>query len=198
VRRFVFAVFVSCDTCGSQPAQDAAPIAVVEASTAPKAETILAQNCFICHTQDMIDSQRLTRTQWEKELKKMSNWGAQVTDSDQPILLDYLSARADAGEYAPASMTFDDLAASIARAPGESNGDAARGKTKYEQLCQSCHGENARGAQGFGARLASRPIVWRRADFEKAVKEGQNRMPPQAASVDDAAISDLLAYLRSL
>ena len=40
----------------------------------------------------MIRGQRLTRAQWERELKKMTGWGAQVKDADREGLLEYLFA----------------------------------------------------------------------------------------------------------
>jgi mono/diheme cytochrome c family protein len=200
---FFLLAMASCDSCKSSEPQTGAPDASEAAPIENKraaAVTILEQNCLICHSLDMIEAQRLTRAQWEKELKKMEGWGAQVTDEDRPIVLDYLTANegADGGPYAFSKMTFTDLAATIAPSPGEVTGDAVRGKAKYEQVCQSCHGEGAKGAQGFGPRLAGRPAIWRKADFEKVLKEGRNRMPTQASNVDAASTGDLLVYLRSL
>jgi sulfite oxidase len=48
--------------------------------------------CIGCHEDDMIRGQRLTRAQWERELKKMTGWGAQVKDADREGLLEYLFA----------------------------------------------------------------------------------------------------------
>lgn len=45
--------------------------------------------CTPCHSLRLVDSQRLSRTAWEKEIKKMIGWGAIV--SDRQLLLDYLS-----------------------------------------------------------------------------------------------------------
>jgi len=46
--------------------------------------------CGACHDDDVIRQQRLTRAQWDREIGKMTGWGAQVKDEDRSGLLDYL------------------------------------------------------------------------------------------------------------
>ena len=48
--------------------------------------------CLVCHDDDVIRQQRLTRAQWDREITKMTGWGAKVAGVDErsPIL-DYLS-----------------------------------------------------------------------------------------------------------
>jgi len=48
--------------------------------------------CLVCHEDDVIRQQRLTRAQWDRELKKMTGWGAQVKDEEREGFLDYLFA----------------------------------------------------------------------------------------------------------
>jgi len=48
-------------------------------------------SCVGCHQDDVIRQQRLTRTQWEREITKMTDWGAQVAPQDRQALLDYLT-----------------------------------------------------------------------------------------------------------
>jgi hypothetical protein len=57
-----------------------------ESSTARKPEE---RSCTPCHSLRLVDSQRLSRTAWTKELDKMIGWGAVVPD--RQLLLDYLS-----------------------------------------------------------------------------------------------------------
>jgi DMSO/TMAO reductase YedYZ molybdopterin-dependent catalytic subunit len=69
------------------------------ASAAPPANDVPApaeyrQVCLGCHGEEAIVQQRLSRTQWERELEKMQRWGAPVTPQNQQVLLDYLSRRA--------------------------------------------------------------------------------------------------------
>ena len=52
--------------------------------------------CRSCHEEDIIRQQRLTRAQWDRELKKMTGWGAPLKNEDREGVLDYLS-----GNYGP-------------------------------------------------------------------------------------------------
>jgi len=47
-------------------------------------------NCLICHNDDVIRQQRLTRSQWTAEINKMTGWGARVDDAARDTFLDYL------------------------------------------------------------------------------------------------------------
>jgi hypothetical protein len=46
--------------------------------------------CVVCHEDDLILQQRLTRAQWDRELDKMTGWGARVSPEDRAMFLDYL------------------------------------------------------------------------------------------------------------
>jgi DMSO/TMAO reductase YedYZ molybdopterin-dependent catalytic subunit len=48
--------------------------------------------CFGCHDEHMMRQQRLTRTQWDREVAKMTGWGADVKPENRAALLDYLSS----------------------------------------------------------------------------------------------------------
>jgi DMSO/TMAO reductase YedYZ molybdopterin-dependent catalytic subunit len=50
----------------------------------------ILQRCVVCHDDDVIRQQRLTRAQWNREVDKMINWGARVTPEDREPLIDYL------------------------------------------------------------------------------------------------------------
>lgn len=69
----------------------AATPAPVEAASAPPAA--LKQNCLVCHEEDVMKQQRLTRTQWDREIDKMVRWGAKVKPADRESILNYLSGR---------------------------------------------------------------------------------------------------------
>ncbi|HLY16026.1 MAG TPA: molybdopterin-dependent oxidoreductase [Bryobacteraceae bacterium] len=47
--------------------------------------------CVGCHGQDMIAGQHLTRAQWEREVDKMTRWGADVKPDDRADLVDFLT-----------------------------------------------------------------------------------------------------------
>jgi len=48
------------------------------------------QTCVGCHGQDMIAGQHLTRPQWEREVDKMTRWGADVKPENRTSLVDFL------------------------------------------------------------------------------------------------------------
>jgi DMSO/TMAO reductase YedYZ molybdopterin-dependent catalytic subunit len=66
------------------------PPAGSNAMTAPAAPQAFRQSCLVCHEEDVIRQQRLTRAQWSRELDKMVGWGARVRPEDRETLLDYL------------------------------------------------------------------------------------------------------------
>jgi hypothetical protein len=47
----------------------------------------------VCHDEDIVGQQRLNRSQWDREIQKMVDWGARVTDEDRVRLVDYLTNR---------------------------------------------------------------------------------------------------------
>ena len=51
------------------------------------------QSCIGCHESDVIEQQRLTRGQWEKEVDKMVRWGAKVDGGDREDFLRFLVDR---------------------------------------------------------------------------------------------------------
>ena len=48
-------------------------------------------SCGVCHGDDLIRQQRLTRTDWDREIDKMIGWGARLNADDRALFLDYLS-----------------------------------------------------------------------------------------------------------
>ncbi|HEV2688764.1 MAG TPA: molybdopterin-dependent oxidoreductase [Bryobacteraceae bacterium] len=47
--------------------------------------------CLTCHDEGMMVQQRLTRAQWDRELNKMTGWGAPIKPEDLEGILKYLS-----------------------------------------------------------------------------------------------------------
>ncbi len=46
--------------------------------------------CLSCHEADIIEQQRLTQAQWEREVDKMINWGAPARGQDRREIVDFL------------------------------------------------------------------------------------------------------------
>jgi DMSO/TMAO reductase YedYZ molybdopterin-dependent catalytic subunit len=49
--------------------------------------------CFGCHDEHMMMQQHLTREQWDREINKMTGWGAPLQPQDREAILDYLLRR---------------------------------------------------------------------------------------------------------
>jgi len=54
---------------------------------------LLRARCILCHSADLIAQQRLERGRWASVLNKMRSWGAQLSEPERDLLLDYLVAR---------------------------------------------------------------------------------------------------------
>ena len=53
----------------------------------------VTQACIGCHESDIIAGQRLSRAQWDREVNKMTGWGAIVNPADRNEILDFLIER---------------------------------------------------------------------------------------------------------
>jgi DMSO/TMAO reductase YedYZ molybdopterin-dependent catalytic subunit len=70
-------------------AGDFAGPAPVTSQIAPEPPPAAWSNCVVCHNDDVIRQQRLTRAQWNAEINKMTGWGARVDEAGRNALLDY-------------------------------------------------------------------------------------------------------------
>jgi sulfite oxidase len=70
----------------------ASTAAAPEAETQPEPDGYKAGR-FVCHDDHMMRQQSLTRAQWDREVTKMTDWGAVVKAEQRKGVLDYLSAR---------------------------------------------------------------------------------------------------------
>jgi hypothetical protein len=71
----------------------APPVAGASGQTPPDiAPESYKTSCFGCHDDHMMRQQRLTRAQWDREVTKMTGWGAGVKPENRDALLDYLSS----------------------------------------------------------------------------------------------------------
>lgn len=60
------------------------------ASTAAAPPVSMQTACNACHGDDVIRQQRMNRAQWDRELTKMTGWGAKINASDRDSIIDYL------------------------------------------------------------------------------------------------------------
>jgi hypothetical protein len=69
----------------------APPTPPATASSVPELQGF-RETCLVCHDDDVIRQQHLTRVQWEREINKMTGWGARVAPERRQALLDYLES----------------------------------------------------------------------------------------------------------
>lgn len=67
-------------------------MAAIPAETHQPEPAEFKRTCEVCHGIDVVTQQHLTRGQWDREITKMTNWGAQVKPEDRNSFLDYLFA----------------------------------------------------------------------------------------------------------
>ena len=199
-RRGVLVALAFVGACHRLPSESHdAGAAVTLAPATPKVdvEVVVKNGCLSCHTDQMLEQQRLTPKQWAGEVKKMIGWGALVEPEVTDALVAYLAARfgPDAGPYDPSRIASAAAAAAIApEADGPlGGGDAKRGALLFRLRCSPCHAENGRGQ--IGVNLVDRPLLYRATEFAAIVRAGKGRMPP-APDLSDGAVGDLLADLR--
>jgi mono/diheme cytochrome c family protein len=107
---------------------------------------VLRARCLSCHGSDLIESQRLARDGWTREIDKMVRWGATVSETERAALVPYL-----ASHFSPAPMA--------------AHGQVTQGEATFTRACLTCHGSDLTEQQ----RLS--PAGWTR-EVEKMMRWG--------------------------
>jgi cytochrome c5 len=73
----------------------APPREELEPTAAPVEEgwALLEERCTVCHTLDRVERSQKSREEWESTVARMVGRGAQLTDDERAVLIDYLTAR---------------------------------------------------------------------------------------------------------
>lgn len=149
------------------------------------------RNCLVCHSSEMIESQRLNRGQWEKVLTKMKGFGANVPESESSDLLDYLvelpkmqSARR------PQSVNFAEAEKVVNTR--EIRGDARLGQKLFATHCMVCHGGSGEGK--VGPRLSGRFVD--KSIFVNTVLKGRGVMPAFSSQLSKADVENIRAFIQ--
>ena len=113
---------------------------------------VVRENCLICHSAEIIESQRLTATQWKAEVEKMVGWGAPLPVEDQPAVIAYLTSEFSA-TAPPGLLARETLAIALKSVAPETDqrgaafeGDPSRGEKLHVANCANCHGPDGQGA----------------------------------------------------
>ncbi len=106
----------------------------------PGAAVARAQ-CLGCHEADLIVSQRLSPTGWDREVAKMERWGAKVSADDRPALVGYL-----ARHFGLQPLASHDAAA------------IAAGEKVFAATCRTCHEDDLSAQQRLSAAAWGRTV----------------------------------------
>jgi sulfite oxidase len=67
------------------------PAPAPQPNAVPPFPAKVKEACIGCHESDIIAGQRITRAQWDREIGKMTGWGATVQPADRNEILDFLA-----------------------------------------------------------------------------------------------------------
>jgi cytochrome c oxidase cbb3-type subunit 3 len=173
-------------------------LASMSAALASRAEGLIIARCVVCHSQDLIAQQRLSKNRWESTVEKMKHWGAEILPEEADLLVRYLSARYHPGapDHLPPIDSELRQAEPFIREPvpaGPLAGNAARGAGIFEHNCQACHG--VRGSGGMGPKLEKNPILKREDLFWETVLRGRGPMPAWGSFLSQQDVADIHAWL---
>jgi len=157
------------------------------------AERLLAARCTVCHSIELIVQQRLDQDHWDTIVKKMSSWGAQVSESEQEVLVAYLASR-----YHPNAgpVLAEEPAPTLFPSIDKAQGNAKRGQNLYGQNCVPCHG--LQGIGGVGPKLAGNQVLTDAPRFWETVLNGRGGMPSWGTMLSVQEIADIHSWLQTL
>jgi len=157
------------------------------------AQRLLAARCTVCHSIELIVQQRLDRDHWVTIVNKMSSWGAQVSESEQEALVDYLASR-----YHPNAgpVLAEEPAPTLFPSIDKAQGNAKRGQNLYGQNCVPCHG--LQGIGGVGPKLAGNQVLTDAPRFWETVLNGRGGMPSWGTMLSVQEIADIHSWLQTL
>ncbi len=151
-------------------------------------EELVQERCLICHTQELIDSQRLSPEGWEKVVTKMETFGAKISKEEHLTLVAYLAKRSPHSEAATTDYETE-VGKLMESELVKGNSDA--GEKLYASHCALCHGDKGEGKTG--PRLSGKQVS--RSNFWLSVVDGKRSMPSFRESLKENQIADLHAYL---
>jgi len=166
-----------------------------------QAEGLLIARCAVCHSTDLVVQQRLSRPAWEATVNKMQHWGAELSEEEAGLLVDYLAGRyhTEASDHLPDAQheatpfRFEEDGQVMAE---HQPGNAKRGAGLFAVNCQACHGAKAVG--GAGPKLAGNSILGEDERFWDTVVHGRGAMPAWGTALKPQEIADIQAWLRAL
>ncbi len=84
-------LLAACGSSSSEPSS--APATTISGGTSTlDGAALLQERCTVCHTADRITQAQKSADQWDSTVSRMVNKGAQLTDSEKAVLVEYLAA----------------------------------------------------------------------------------------------------------
>ena len=85
-------MLAACGGSAEEPTQAPAPdTAVPEQAPAEDGEALLEARCSGCHSADRARQVTKTRDGWDQSVTRMIDKGAQLTEAEKAVLVDYLT-----------------------------------------------------------------------------------------------------------
>lgn len=78
------------------------------------------------------------------------------------------------------------------------SGDAAKGKTLYDQDCASCHGADGKGTPRGDTLVSDHVKNHSDGELADVIIDGDGSMPAYGTDYSDQDIADVLAHIRTL
>jgi DMSO/TMAO reductase YedYZ molybdopterin-dependent catalytic subunit/mono/diheme cytochrome c family protein len=156
-------------------------------------EDLANMNCQTCHSIGMAEGQRLTKPEWIKTIKKMSDYGLVLSESDVDKIAGFFASKfppgTPVGEGRRIDLSTDPD--SFATSGIAALGNARRGGKLFAAHCATCHGTHGEGK--VGPVLKGRLIT--KANFWSTVVNGKRVMPPFRDLLTSGQIADIAAWV---
>jgi mono/diheme cytochrome c family protein len=167
-------------------------------SVLAEGQALVAVHCQTCHSLGIAEGQRLSKGEWVKTVKKMSDYGLVLADEDAEKIAGYFAEEYPVGmpvaDTPPVELASDP---SSFAAPGGAassvvrTGNSTRGGKLFATHCAACHGIG--GGGNVGPVLRGRSLT--EATFWSTVWNGKRAMPAFKEALKPSQIGDIRAWL---
>ena len=168
------------------------------AQTPPAAKETLDRVCGACHSVETVTSQRRTRAQWQESINSMISRGAEASDQEFALILNYLAANySPSSPAAPAPAPGRGRPAAFSPGPADKQvideAAANRGRKVYAAECITCHGTHARGSERGSDLVRSEVILHDRygSTLGPFLRKGHPTQTAPVSQITDSQIADL-------
>jgi DMSO/TMAO reductase YedYZ molybdopterin-dependent catalytic subunit/mono/diheme cytochrome c family protein len=154
---------------------------------------LVTQHCLTCHSQEIIEQQKLTKSDWATVIKKMADYGLNIDSETVDTMASALAQRNTNLDLTGSEDLIVDMSAQpeLILPQKSKAGHATRGKKIFSNYCAACHGVDGLGKNG--PRLKGRLIP--DAIFYSSIKNGKRLMPSFKNQLSNKDIEDVRAWI---